>query len=395
MLGMQEDFLLDSHITFLNHGSRGACPRKVFERYQTWQKELEFHPVEFLDMLRSLGPNLRNAREALATYLKTKPDDLVRMTNATEGINVVFRSLNLKPGDEIVTTDHEYAACEKALEHLCLHTGARGVVVPITTPLISEQAFVDVVAGAFTKKTRLLFISHITSPTALHFPLKELLKQAKAAGILTLIDGAHVPGHLPLSLSDLASQGADFYVGNTHKWVMGPKGAAFLWVRHELQDRIDPLVISHGWQAKRGTEVGPLGGPAFIDRMESQATRDPAAFLTIPAALRYLESLPNKNIHEETALFLDSVGKDWAERTGLELLGNKDLRARRMICLPLPEQEAWKAKRLHDYLWEKHKIEVHVIEWKNRLLVRISIQVYNRPQQAHDLVGILGRLFSL
>ena len=237
-------FLLDPEVVFLNHGSFGACPRPVFEEYQRWQLKLERQPVAFLDPNRGLSGWMRDARVALAGHVGAGADDLVGLTNATAALNIVAQSLDLAPGDEILTTDHEYAALEKSWAYVCRRTGAVVKVVTIPLPLTRAEQFTDAVLGGMTDRTRVLFLSHITSATALLFPIEAVVAEARARGIWSVIDGAHKPGHIPLNLDVL---GADFYAGNCHKWMMAPKGCGFLHVRPEWQTLINPLVISHGW----------------------------------------------------------------------------------------------------------------------------------------------------
>ena len=248
-------FLLRPDVTFLNHGSYGACPRPVFEEYQRWQMQLESQPVAFLDPARGLTVRMRDARQAMAGELHTDPDNIVGLTNATAALNVVAQSLDLKPGDEILSTDHEYAALDKTWTYVARRTGAKIVVATVPLPLIHEAQFTDCLAAAITPQTRVIFVSHITSATALVFPIERIVAEARARGICTVIDGAHTPGHIPLNLDVLV---ADFYAGNCHKWLMGPKGSAFLYVRPELQSIINPLVISHGW-TEDASEPGPFG----------------------------------------------------------------------------------------------------------------------------------------
>ena len=225
-------FLLQDNVVFLNHGSFGACPREVFENYQKWQLELEKQPVEFLSENRGNLNMMKSVRESLAKEFRTSSENLVLVTNATTGLNVVAKSLSLKPGDEILTTDHEYGALEKTWEFIARKTNSKFVKTTVPIPLLSAEQFTESVWSGVTKRTRILFLSHITSATSLLFPISELIKRAKERGILTIIDGAHVPGHINLNLETL---GADFYSGNCHKWMLTPKGSAFLYVKPEMQ----------------------------------------------------------------------------------------------------------------------------------------------------------------
>jgi isopenicillin-N epimerase len=209
----QSLFLLDPNVVFLNHGSFGATPRSVFEKYQWWQRELERQPVEFLG--RRFNDVMRVARAALAAYVHTDADNLVYVPNATTGLNIVARGLALKPGDGIISTDHEYGALDRTWRFLCRKTGAVYQPVPIPLPVMTAEDFIERVWARVTPRTRVLFLSHITSPTALIFPIQELCRRARAAGILSVIDGAHAVGQIPL---DMGAIGADFYASNAHKW---------------------------------------------------------------------------------------------------------------------------------------------------------------------------------
>ena len=271
--GLRAEFLLDPEVTFLNHGSFGACPRAVLERYQEWQLELERQPVLFL--ARRIDGLLEEARTALGAYVGADPDDLVFLPNATSGVSVAAWPLGLQPGDQVLSTNLEYGALDLLWEHVCGDFGARYVRTPIPLPLASEDEFVETVWAGVTPRTRVLFLSHHTSSTALSLPVAELCRRARERGIRTVVDGAHVPGHFPLDLRELD---VDFYAGNCHKWLCAPKGAGFLYVRRELQRDIHPLVISWGYKGD---------DPTFSQRHEEQGTRDPAAYLTVPFAIEW------------------------------------------------------------------------------------------------------------
>ncbi len=276
MQPIRSQFLLDPNVIFLNHGSFGATPRPVFECYQRWQLELERQPVEFLG--RRASDLLRISRAALANYLGTAEDNLVYITNATTGVNIVARSLHLKPGDEVLASDHEYGAMDRTWRFLSQKQGFRYINQPVRTPIASITDFVDQFWQGVNSQTRVIYLSHITSPTAIIFPVKEICDRARQAGILTVIDGAHAPGQIPL---DLDALGADFYTGNLHKWLCAPKGSAFLFARPDVQPLLEPLVISWGWESDHP-------GPShFIDILEWAGTRDLAAFLAVPEAIRF------------------------------------------------------------------------------------------------------------
>ena len=245
MTHLKDQFLLDPDVIFLNHGSFGATPKPVFEVYQDWQRELERQPVEFLD--RRFAERMAASRTVLADYLGTQRDDLVYVTNATVGVNIVARSLELGPGDEVLTTDHEYGACDRTWRFLAGKQGFAYMCQAIPVPIATPDAFVEQLWQGVTPRTKVIFLSHITSPTAMTFPITEVCRHAREQGILTVVDGAHVPGQIHLDLDEL---GADFYTGNLHKWLCAPKGAGFLYASPEKQSLLEPLVVSWGYESR-------------------------------------------------------------------------------------------------------------------------------------------------
>lgn len=381
-------FLLDPKVTFLNHGSFGACPRPVFERYQAWQMKLERQPVAFLDPARGLSGWLRDARVAMAGQVGVGPDSIVGLTNATEGLNIVAQSLRLAPGDEILTTDHEYAAIDKTFAYVARRSGARVVTVTIPLPLTDARAFTDTLVAGITPRTRVLFLSHITSATALVFPITNIVAYARARGILTIIDGAHTPGHIALNLTALD---ADYYAGNCHKWLMAPKGAAFLYVRPELQSGINPLVISHGWTEDAGQPgtKGVFGNTPFIDGLEMQGTRDPSAWLTVPDAIAFRA----QHGWDKVALRCHDLVRDTAERvaalTGLAALSSLEFCAPQMVAMPVPRCDPMVLKLA---LLQDYGIEIPCFDWKDHTIVRLSVQGYNTQADMDRLVQALAAI---
>ena len=382
-------FLLRDDVVFLNHGSFGACPRPVFETYQGWQLELERQPVAFLG--RDLTERMRVPRVALSAFLGTTSENIVGLVNATEGLNIVAQSLDLREGDEILTTDHEYSALEKTWAYVARRTGAKIVTVNVPMPFVSEAAFTDTLLAAMTDRTRVLFLSHITSPTALVFPIERPIAEARKRGIWTVIDGAHTPGHIPLNLD---AMGVDFYSGNCHKWLMTPKGSAFLYVRPELQGMINPLVISHGWTAdsKQPDAKGAFGNSPFIDELEMQGTRDPAAWLTVPAAIEFRKQ------HDWTSVAADCrvLAQDTARRlqalTGLAPLSTPEFCAPQMVAMPIPDTDT---AELAKQLMARYAIEIPVFKWQNHSIVRVSVQGYNSKAQMDILIEALTELLDL
>ena len=387
-IGLKAPFLLDPEVVFLNHGSFGACPAPVFDRFLAWQRQLERQPVAFLDPDRGYAAWMAETRTALSAEIGARADDIVGFANATSALNAVARSLPLKPGDEILTTDHEYAALEKTWAFVAARTGARIVVAEVPLPLADAAAFTAALADKMTDRTRVLFLSHITSPTALRFPIEAAVAAARERSIWSVIDGAHTPGHIPL---DLEALGADFYAGNCHKWLLTPKGAGFLHARAEHQPMLNPHVISHGWQPDR-TAPGPFGGTAFVDAMEFQGTRDPSAWLTVPAALDFRAGLDWQQIAGACRDLATETGARLAAMTGFEPLSSTEFRAPQMIAMPVPPCDPmW----LKNELYDRFAIEIPVLEWKDRSIVRLSVQCYNTPAEMEMLLDALGEILSL
>ena len=378
-LALREQFLVRPDVTFLNHGSFGACPRPVFERYQEWQLELERQPVEFIG--RRSHELLRDARTALAAYLGCDPDEVVYSPNVTTALNVVARSLPLKSGDEILTTDHEYGALDRTWRFMCARSGATVVRQALPLPLEDPDEVVESVMAGLTPRTRVLFLSHITSPTAVTLPIDKLIARAREAGLWTVIDGAHAPGQVPV---DLHALGADFYGGNCHKWLCSPKGAGFLYARREVQHLLEPLVVSWGWEAR---DPGPS---RFVDEQERQATRDFSAYLSVPAAIEFLAANDWDRVRDECHELARWTASEVAELTGLPpLTADSPTWYAQMSTMPLPpgDEVALKTR-----LYDQYRIEIPVIVWRDQRFVRISVQGYNSRADCMRLVDALAEI---
>jgi isopenicillin-N epimerase len=367
-------FLLRPDVTFFNHGSFGACPRPVFESYQRWQLELERQPVEF--MQHRLNDLLLQARQRLGTFLNADAEDLVFVTNVSLGLNTIIRSLALEPGDEVLSTDHEYGTLDRTWELVCNKTGAQYIRRPIPLPITSTEAVVEAIWSGVSDRTRVLYCSHITSPTALTFPVEQLIQKAKAAGIISIIDGAHAAGQIPL---DLTALGADFYSANCHKWMMAPKGAGFLHARKEMHDLLDPLV-----GGKAGAQ---LDGSRLIAEHQYQGTRDPAAFISVPDAIDFMEEHDWPQVREQCHQLARYARERVGELTGLPPVIPDDPKwFTQMALIPLPPCDAGALK---SRLLAEYGVELPITGYKDQQCLRVSVQGYNTQADVDTLVRAL------
>ena len=344
---MRAGFLLDPEVAYFNHGSFGACPVAVFDEYQRLQRELEREPTEFLG--RRFEESMRAARGALAAFVGARTDDLVFAPNATSALNAVIRSLRIRPEEEILTTKHEYGAILRTLGFI------RANVVQVEPEELVANIGI---------RTRAIVVSHITSPTALVLPIEEICEAARKAGVLSIVDGAHVPGHVPL---DLAAIGADAYAGNCHKWLCAPKGSGFLWARPEHQDWIEPLVVSWGYHEDAD----------FGERHGWQGTNDPAAYLAVPTAI---------DVHATFDLAAATALADEAERR-LSQLGLKPLRGARSPLMRALTVRAQDPQEVWRRLYDEHRVELPVYEWEGTTLARVSVGPYNDDADVERLVA--------
>jgi isopenicillin-N epimerase len=381
MSSLRDLFLLDPNVVFLNHGSFGATPQPVFAAYQQWQRRLEAQPVQFL--VADLPELFAEARRALAVYLGTEADNLVYAPNATFGVNVIARSLKLQPGDEILTSDHEYGACDNAWTFMCRQTGAVYRRQPILLPVTAVADIVEQLWQGVTPRTKVIYLSHITSPTALRLPVEAICARAREAGILTVIDGAHAPGQIEL---DLPAGGADFYTGNCHKWLMSPKGAAFLYARPEVQHLVEPLVVGWGWGEGRTFTYGA----DFIDFQQWLGTHDPSAALAVPAALEFMSNYNWPEVRQRCHELAVKTVRRVCALTGLPPICplSQEFFVQ-MAAIPLPLVDDLGLKRR---LLEEFGVEVPIVAWNGRFFIRVSIQGYNTEADVDRLLAALAKL---
>ena len=374
---LAEQYLLDPEVVYLNHGSFGAVPRPVFENYQHWQRELETNPVGFLG--RRAPDLLAAAREKLGAFINASGNDLAFVPNVTYGLNIVARSLGLETGDEILSTDHEYGAIDRTWRFNCEKSGALLVNQPITLPVFDPLQVAEQIWAGVSERTKVISLSHITSPSALILPVEEICRRAREAGILTVVDGAHAPGQLDLNMEEI---GADFYCGNCHKWLSSARGAGFLYARPERQDLLDPLVVSHGWRSENP------GASPFLDHFTWVGTIDPAAYLSVPAAIDFWKQNDWPDVRSACHNLLQESEERILALSGLPPLSPPSMWAQmRLVLLP-------GAVELYQRLWQEHHIVVPVGQHSGQAGVRISVQAYNNPAHLDTLVRALQEAAS-
>jgi isopenicillin-N epimerase len=375
---LKSQFLLDRDVVYLNHGSFGACPAPVFADYQHWQRELEREPVDFFS--RRSRPLMAASRAALGALLNVSGDDLVYFANPTTACNMVARSLQLGPGDEVLSTDHAYGAMERTFQFLAKSFGFTYRRQPMPLPFTTAAAFVERFWQGVTPATKVIFIDHISSASAVIFPVAEICRRARAAGILTLIDGAHAPSQLKL---DLRAIDADLYIGACHKWLCAPKGSAFLYARRAMHPQLMPLVVSWGYLPD--TEPGER---QLRDYHEWQGTRDMAPFIATAAAIRFQQEHDWDTVRADCHALLKSIRARVQALTEMPPLypeAEADSWYSQMATLPLPAETDPAA--LRQQLWGEYKIEAPIHNWGGHNVIRISIQGYNTEADADALLA--------
>ena len=361
---MKSQFLFDQNITFLNHGSFGACPKPIFEEFQRFQLELETDPVEFIT--KKQPKYLKTARESLAAFVGCEAQDLFFTSNPTFAINVIMRSIKLEKGDEILSTNHEYGAMDRTWNFYCKKSGAKYIRQNISLPITSKEQIIEEFWKGYNSNTKVVFLNQMSSATALIFPVKEICDKAQQLGLITIVDGAHVPGHIDL---DIATLNPDYYTGTLHKWMLAPKGSSFLYVKPELQNDLEPLVVSWGYES-----VAP-GESQFLDYHELQGTRDVSAFLCTPKVVEFLE----KNNWKAVSKSCKQIVLDNYQRF-CNLLNTKPLCPitseflGQMASVPINVKRPLELKEL---LLSKYKIQIPVMPLNGDYYIRYSINAYN------------------
>ena len=373
---MKSQFFLDNNITYLNHGSFGACPKPIFAEYQRFQLELETEPVLFIQ--KKLPIYLKAARESLAKFVGCKANDLFFTSNPTFAVNVIMRSLKLNPSDEILSTNHEYGAMDRTWNFYCKKSGAKYIRQEISLPVISKEQVLEDFWKGYNSKTKVIFLNQMSSATALLFPVKEICDKAKELGLITIIDGAHIPGHIDLNIEDL---NPDYYTGTLHKWMLAPKGSSFLYVKKELQNNLDPLVVSWGYESVMPSES------QFLDYHEYQGTKDHSAFLCTPKVVEFLEANNWKQIAKECKkLVLDNYQRFCDLVNTKPICPITDEFLGQMASVEIKTSQPMELKEL---LYDKYKIQIPVMPLNDKVYLRYSINVYNSQKDLdvlHDAI---------
>ena len=367
---LRKQFRLEDGVDFLNHGSFGAAPTKVLDAASRWRDQMEANPDHFL---RDVLPGaLRSAASDLGRFISARGEDLAFVENATSAINAVLRSLDFESGDEILINSQSYGAVRQAVRHICERTGAKAIEPHIAIPVTSSSTLVPAVSA----RTRLVIVDHVSSPTGLVWPVEKIVAAARERGALVLVDGAHAPGQLDLSVPAL---GADWYTGNCHKWLYAPRGCAFLWARPERQSQVHPLAISHGYNQ------------GFTEEFDWPGTRDFSPWLAAPTGVRFIHELgpaaARRYCHDLAVDSAEKISRAWRQP-----LAGPAATQGSMMAIRLPDSRQRSgatreiARKVQSELMDCHRIAVAIMPIDGSLWARISAQVYNGPEDYARLI---------
>ena len=375
---IKSQFMLDPKIIHLNHGSFGATPKPIFNSLVNWQKKLELNPSKHIYDTFDL---LKESRSALANYINCDKDDIAFMPNPSTALNTIIKSLDINPGDEILSSNHEYETLDRTWKYISKKTGSKYIQVPISLPLKSENDFIESFLKQITSKTKIIFLSQITSSTGLIFPIEKICQIAKEKNILSIIDGAHVPGHINLDIKKL---NPDVYTGACHKWMCSPKGTAFLYVNKKIQDIVEPLVISWGFDSDMPSHS------QFLDYLQWQGTDDVSSYLTIHDTIDFLKKNNWKNVSKKCKKL-----NIWARNEINKLLKIEPISDDRflgqMSSIPIKSNNI-----LEDQIefYSKYKIQIPFFKWHDKEFFRISIQAYNSKEDIFKLLEALDKKYN-
>jgi len=388
-IGKKEWFTIDHEPTYLAHGSFGGCFSVAYEDRLSWYEKLEKNPHNFL--VNELFDELKESRKALANYLNCDFNNLVYFPNPSTALNTVIRSLDLNENDEVLTSNHEYGALDKTWNFYSEKKGFKYKKVKIDIPYDEEIFFIESFKKSITKNTKVIFLSHITSSTALIFPVEKICKIAKDNNILIIIDGAHAPAQTNLDLKKLD---ADIYVGACHKWMCAPKGVSFLYAKESLKDSIEPLVVSWGWRDEMLNEKSK-----YINNHQWQGTNDLSAYLTIPKVIRFLNQNKWNDISNECHnLILYVKNRFKIDKSLCAPTSNNDKHLGQMLSFQLNQnskfsitvkQDQSKIVELQKTIYKQSNIHIPIIYWNGSVFMRVSIQAYNTESDINKMFDML------
>jgi len=383
---LKSKFLLDPEITFLNHGSYGSCPKPVFEVYQKYQTDLESHPIKF--MQEDVYKLLEISRESLSHYVNCDKDDLIFVTNPTQAVGTVIHNILINSNDEVLSTNLEYGSCDRMWTYDADQKGYKYIQAEINLPIEDKETFLNQFWSYASAQTKYVFISQITSTTGMILPIPEIVDEAKKRGIKTIIDGAHVPAHIPLDIKELDP---DYYTGALHKWLCCPKGSSFLYVKKEKQDGIQPMLKSWGWgeEYEKFKSSVQLHSPSrFINVFQWQGTRDMSTFFTVPEAIQFQEEHDWDSVRSRSINMVIEARNRINEITKLpKICPDNWLGQMATILFPIDDTVAFKKTLYNDY-----QIEMPVMRHIEHTAFRISIQGYNSEADIDHLINALEEL---
>ena len=383
---LKSKFLLDPEITFLNHGSYGSCPKPVFEVYQKYQTDLESHPIKF--MQEDVYKLLEISRESLSHYVNCDKDDLIFVTNPTQAVGTVIHNILINSNDEVLSTNLEYGSCDRMWTYDADQKGYKYIQAEINLPIEDKETFLNQFWSYASDQTKYVFISQITSTTGMILPISEIVAEAKKRGIKTIIDGAHVPAHIPLDIKELDP---DYYTGALHKWLCCPKGSSFLYVKKEKQDGIQPMLKSWGWgeEYEEFKSSVQLHSPSrFINVFQWQGTRDMSTFFTVPEAIQFQEEHDWDSVRSRSINMVIEARNRINEITKLpKICPDNWLGQMATILFPIDDTVAFKKTLYNDY-----QIEMPVMRHIEHTAFRISIQGYNTQADIDHLINALEEL---
>jgi len=366
---------LEDGATFLNHGAFGATPSEILAVQQEWRACMEKHPTQFF--MEDLQPQILDATKALAKFVGAPPEQTVLVENATTGICTVLQSLQLPPKAKIVTTSHVYNAVRNALKHMVSFVGGSVIEVAVPLPVTKPQDFLDALKSQVDEAIDLVVIDHIASPSALILPVRDITDHCRKMGVPVLVDGSHAPSSLDLNISAL---GADWYVGNCHKWMCAPKGAAFLVVQPGAERNLHPMAVSHAYGSGFKAEFGKVG------------SRDASPWLSIPAAIRFHEALGGAELRKRNRKLALAAGKALATALETQLAGPEEMFGP-MVSVRLPAhmgQGTEQAAELTKVLWRDHRIDVLIVHHSDALWMRVSVHAYCDMADVDALISALS-----